>query len=206
MRKLGFGLAALAAAAGLVALFANGDGPAEPRSERRASQIDVRGQTIELPLGELMAVSKLVVVGEAVAVSEHAFSENPDLSAEDRAELEDEDPDAYGRYLDYSVAVEETLKGDPAEMLSVRLHAPYDGSESIQVHGGEPAVIEIGERRVFFLFRGQSIWAGGWLVGDRQRSGAVAEDGSVTMGRGIVTSLAELRKLAAGATKLSAGE
>ncbi len=125
---------------------------------------------------QIMEGLELAVVGTPISVKTASFTDNPDLPA-DKLEI----ARTFGEYTQFTVDISQYLKGSAPDRLLVRTQDP----EVVDA-------IKVGHRQLLMLWRGESIYTGGWLTGV-PAVGDVSPSGDVLTAAGVETSLNELR-------------
>lgn len=123
----------------------------------------LHGLSLRLSVDELIGRAALVVVGEPRSVDVSAFRDG--VSASELPANEREDPIYLnGSFNRYDVEVERVVKSDgdaPGSRIEVRTYASTPG---ISIEGSGRSDIEIGQRYLFVLFRGEGVWQNAWLI------------------------------------------
>ncbi|MGH3466789.1 MAG: hypothetical protein ACRDQF_03530 [Thermocrispum sp.] len=125
--------------------------------------VGFHGMSLPLSIEQLIGRAALVVVGKPTRVEVAAFRDA--VSANELPANEREDPIYLnGSFNRYAVEVERVVKfeGDaPGPKIDVRTYADTPG---VAIEGSGRPKIEIGQRYLFVLFRGDGVWQNSWLI------------------------------------------
>lgn len=153
----------LVVASMIVAGCTAGDMVSDAGRQGSGTGVGFHGLSLRLSIDELIGRAALVAVGKPTRVEVAAFREV--VSPSELPANEREDPIYLnGSFNRYDVDIERVIKSEgdaPGGQIDIRTYASTPG---VSVEGSGRPDIEIGQRYLFILFRGEGVWQNSWLI------------------------------------------